>query len=160
MFKLFHKEKKPVELCTPVTGKSIAIETVPDKVFANKMMGDGVAFSFEGNQVCAPCDGKIVMIADTLHAFGMEAVNGAEILIHIGMDTVELNGKGFTKLVEADTKVKKGDPIIQLDRAVLKELGVELITPMVVTNGDDFKLQIEEVNKNVTVGEDIVITIE
>lgn len=69
----------------------LSIEDVPDKMFAGKQMGDGIAFKFDGNIVCAPCDGKISMVANTLHAFGITNANGAEILVHIGLDTVELN---------------------------------------------------------------------
>lgn len=154
---IFKKDKKEIVLYAPVDGKSMALEEVPDKMFAGKMLGDGIAFTFDGNTVCAPTDGKITMIADTLHAFGMVAENGAEILIHIGMDTVNLQGKGFKKLVEPDSKVKKGMPIIELDRAFLAENGVNLTTPMIITNGDDYSFKVEAPKNEIRCGEDGVI---
>lgn len=158
MFGIFGKKKKDVVLYAPVTGKQIALEKVTDKVFASKMMGDGVAFLFEGNQVCAPCDGKLTMIANTLHAFGMELDNGAEVLVHIGLDTVNLNGKGFKKLAEQGVKVKKGTPLIEIDRAVMKEHGIDLTMPMIITsaNGNDFHICTN--TENVILGETEIIS--
>lgn len=142
MFNLF-KKKEPVTLYSPVSGKSIPIEEVPDKVFASKMMGDGVAFQFDGNTVYAPCDATISMIANTLHAIGLKLNNGAEVLIHIGLDTVNLNGKGFTKLVNQSDKVKRGTPLIEIDRSIMEANGIDLTMPMVITNGSEYTFQIE-----------------
>lgn len=114
MFKLFKKTDDICKLFAPVNGKTIALENVPDKVFASKMMGDGIGFEYEGNTIYAPCDGKITLVANTLHAVGITSENGAEILIHIGLDTVSLNGKGFKKLINQGDKVKKGTPLIEI----------------------------------------------
>lgn len=156
MFKLF-KKKECHELVAPVTGKSIDLTQVPDAVFASKMMGEGIAFELESDTICAPCDGKITMLTNTLHAVGITADNGAEILIHIGLDTVNLNGQGFKALVHAQDKVKKGTPLIQLDLDFLKQQPYSLITPMVVTNSAQFDIHVAEANKPVQ-KEDIVIT--
>ena len=96
---LFFKKNKsegPVILCAPVSGKMIDLKDVPDPVFSSGTMGPGAGFQPEKGIICAPCDGKITMLAETLHAFGMETENGAEILIHVGLDTVAMNGNGFT----------------------------------------------------------------
>lgn len=159
---LFFKKNRSTEntvLHTPVTGKMIKLEEVPDPVFSSGTMGKGVGFQPSDGTICAPCDGKIVMLAETLHAFGLETDSGAEILIHVGLDTVELNGEGFTKLVSEGKKVKSGTPIISVDLALMKEKGIVMTTPMVVTNSDDFRLQIHDCT-DVTAGQTEVITYE
>lgn len=155
MFSFFKKNNKDIKLLAPVTGQVIALENVPDKVFASKIMGDGVAFKFDGDTIFSPCDGKISMIAETSHAFGLELNNKAEILIHIGLDTVNLGGKGFTVLVSEGDKVKTGTPIIKIDRQVMTENNIDLTTPMVITNEHEFSIL--EVNRQVTCGESAVI---
>lgn len=138
---LFGK-KKEVNLYSPINGKCISLKNVKDEIFSSKMMGDGVAFAeFSSDEFCAPCDGKIMLIADTLHAFGMKATNGAEILVHIGLDTVMLNGEGFTKLANEGENVKKGTPIIKLNLELLNGKEIDLTTSMVVTNGHTFEIE-------------------
>lgn len=159
MFKIF-KKKEPIILYAPVTGTSIALENVPDPVFAEKMMGDGIAFIPESDTICAPCDGKVTMIANTLHAIGITAENGAEILIHIGLDTVNLNGKGFTSLVNVGDKIKLGTPLVKIDMAFMKEHEMVLTTPMVVTNTNELSMVIEEAKSHVIMGESKVITFQ
>lgn len=159
MFKIF-KKKEPLILYAPVTGTSIALENVPDPVFAEKMMGDGIAFIPESDTICAPCDGKITMVANTLHAIGITAENGAEILIHIGLDTVNLNGKGFTSLVNVGDKIKLGTPLVKIDMAFMKEHEMVLTTPMVVTNTNELSMVIEEAKSHVIMGESKVITFQ
>jgi sugar PTS system EIIA component len=157
MFNLF-KKKKDTDLYAPVVGETVSLENVPDKIFADKLMGEGIGFNFEGNIVCAPCDGKISMIANTLHAFGITAANGAEILVHIGLDTVTLEGQGFKSMVEVGEKVKKGTPIIEVDRDIMKQNNINLVTPMIITNSDDFNFDIENGDKHVIAGESRVIS--
>lgn len=157
MIGFFKKEKKEVILYAPVDGDSISLDKVPDKMFAEKMMGDGIAFSYNCNTICSPCDGTVIMIADTFHAFGVKAENGAEILIHIGMDTVALEGKGFKKLVDVHNRVKKGTPIIELDRITLEKSGVDLTTPMIIINGNEYSFTIKEPKNGLKGGEDEVI---
>lgn len=144
---LFFKKSKEQEnqvLCAPVTGKMVKIGEVPDPVFASGAMGNGIGFQPADGTVCAPCDGKISMIAETLHAFGMVTDNGAEILIHVGLDTVELNGEGFTKLAAEGKKVKCGTPVISVNLDLMKEKGIIMTTPMVITNSDDYEMEIHD----------------
>ncbi len=136
MFGLFGNKKKDLEIDLPISGKVVDIAEVPDEVFSQKMMGDGVAIEPEGNVVTAPCDGQVVLLARTLHAVALQAENGAEILIHIGLDTVELDGKGFTGHVSVGDKVRRGDKLITFDKTFIHEQGKPLITPIVVTNTD------------------------
>jgi PTS system glucose-specific IIA component len=133
MFGLFQRKKEKLLISAPIKGKVIDITDVPDAVFAGKMMGDGVGIEPEGNVITAPCDGKVILVAKTLHAVAME-VQGVEILIHIGMDTVELEGQGFTAHIGAGDVVKKGDPLISFDREYISKQGKLLITPVVITN--------------------------
>ncbi|OOM82267.1 PTS system glucoside-specific EIICBA component [Clostridium puniceum] len=156
----FFKKKKKLLLYSPVSGKCIDLEYVRDKIFSSKMMGNGIAFSFSEDTVCAPCNGKLTMIANTLHAFGIKAENGAEILVHIGLDTVNLNGNGFTKLAKEGDQVKKGDPIIKIDRKVMQKSDIDLTTPMIITNGSEYKFNIKNPRKDVTMGIDVVISFE
>ena len=157
---LFFKKNKAQDdpvLCAPVTGKMIKLEDVPDPVFSSGPMGKGAGFQPADGTVCAPCDGKIVMLAETLHAFGMETTDGAEILVHIGLDTVDLNGEGFTKLASEGKKVRRGTPVISVDLDLMKEKGIVMTTPMVVTNTDGFDLQIHDCT-DVIAGQTEVIT--
>lgn len=129
-------------LYAPVDGSCIPVSEVEDSVFSGRMLGDGVAFRFEGSQVCAPCDGKICMIAETKHAFGIVNDEGVELIIHIGLDTVKLNGEGFRVLVKENQTVKKGTPIIELDQEFFLNKGIDLTTPMIVTNGGGMEIEI------------------
>lgn len=153
----FFKKNKDNNLYAPVTGEMIEIENVPDQMFAEKMMGDGVGFKFDGNTVYSPCDGEITMIANTLHAVGIKAANGAEILIHIGLDTVQLNGQGFKVITKAGSKVKKGTPIIEVDQEFMKKNNINLTTPMVITNSDEFSYDIKMDSSNVVSGDTMIV---
>lgn len=159
MLNIFKKRVKEVNLVAPVDGEAVELSKVPDKVFASGMMGDGIAFDYKGNIVSAPCDGKITTIPDSLHAFGITADNGAEILVHIGMDTVNLQGKGFQKLVNTGDKVKAGTPIIKFDRDTIESEGYNLITPLLVTNSKDYTVEVST-NKSVKAGETIVVSVK
>lgn len=152
-----NKAKEDLVLCAPVTGKMIRLEDIQDPVFSSGTMGKGVGFQPSDGTVCAPCDGTIVMLAETLHAFGMETSDGTEILVHIGLDTVDLNGEGFTKLASKGKKVKRGTPVISVDLDLMKEKGIVMTTPLVVTNSDDFDLQIHDCT-DVIAGQTEVIT--
>lgn len=141
MFNFF--KKKRLMIFAPVTGEVMDITEVPDAVFAGKMMGDGVGFEPEGNVIVAPCDGKVILLAKTLHAVAME-VQGVELLIHIGMDTVELGGQGFTAHIAIGDRVKKGDKLISFDREYIVGQGKRLVTPMVITNMEEKVSSIEK----------------
>ncbi|AKA39606.1 N-acetylglucosamine-specific PTS transporter subunit IIBC [Yersinia ruckeri] len=125
-------------LVAPVTGEVVALESVPDEAFASKAVGDGVAIRPTDNIVVSPAKGTIVKIFNTNHAFCLETETGAEIVVHMGIDTVKLNGKGFTRLVEEGAEVDAGQPILELDLAFLNENARSMISPIVVSNIDDY----------------------
>lgn len=140
MFNFLKRNHNGLEIYAPVTGNAIDLENVPDKVFASKMMGDGLAFSYTGNVINAPCSGTVLIFPNMKHAFGIKTKLGVELLVHIGLDTVHLNGEGFKVLVQNNQKVRKGESIIQLDRQLIESHGVNLITPMVLTNSNEFTI--------------------
>lgn len=153
----FLKKKGPETLYAPVSGKMIALEAVPDEVFASKMMGEGVAFELSADTVTAPADGEITMIPESLHAFGMKTKSGAEILVHVGLNTINLGGKGFTMLVNQGDNVKKGTPILKVDREDLLKQEIILTTPMIITNSNDFDVNVFN-HEQVVNGETEVMT--
>jgi glucose-specific phosphotransferase system IIA component len=137
MFNFLKKKDDSLILYRPVKGKVIDISEVQDNMFSDKLMGDGVAIEPEGDTILAPCDGKILLVPKTLHAVAIEASNGAEILVHIGIDTVELKGQGFSSHVNAGEMVKRGDKLISFDREYIGRGGKPLTTPIVITNADE-----------------------
>lgn len=133
MFKFFKKNDFFV-LISPTKGKLLDITKVPDQVFAQKMIGDGFAVVPEENNICSPCDGTIIQIFPTNHAFGIKTKDGLEILVHIGLETVELKGEGFKRLKDVGEKIKAGEAIINVNFDYLKQQNKEIITPVVITN--------------------------
>ncbi len=130
---------KTVEsLVSPITGDVVALEQVPDEAFASKAVGDGIAVKPTGNIVVAPAAGTVVKIFNTNHAFCLETNNGAEIVVHMGIDTVALEGKGFKRLVEEGTDVKAGEPILEMDLDFLNANARSMISPVVCSNSDDY----------------------
>ncbi|HFI5334721.1 TPA: PTS N-acetyl glucosamine transporter subunit IIABC [Serratia liquefaciens] len=125
-------------LVAPVTGEVVALDQVPDEAFASKAVGDGLAIRPTDKTVVAPADGTIVKIFNTNHAFCLETDKGAEIVVHMGIDTVALNGQGFKRLVEEGAEVKAGQPILELDLDFLNANARSMISPVVVSNGDDY----------------------
>lgn len=135
-FKKDKKEKEKVSLYAPMDGCIKDLADVPDAVFSGKMLGDGFAVDPVAGQVVSPCEGTIRQIFPTKHAIGIETPEGLEILIHVGIDTVELKGEGFTAHVEAGSQVKVGDLLLEVDLDAVKAAGKSLITPIVITNMD------------------------
>ncbi|BBQ68809.1 PTS N-acetyl glucosamine transporter subunit IIABC [Klebsiella quasipneumoniae] len=130
---------KTVEsLVSPITGDVVALEQVPDEAFASKAVGDGIAVKPTSNIVVAPAAGTVVKIFNTNHAFCLETNNGAEIVVHMGIDTVALEGKGFKRLVEEGTDVKAGEPILEMDLDFLNANVRSMISPVVCSNSDDY----------------------
>ncbi|PWW08000.1 N-acetylglucosamine-specific PTS transporter subunit IIBC [Mangrovibacter plantisponsor] len=127
-----------VSLVSPVTGAVVALDQVPDEAFASKAVGDGVAIKPTDSMVVAPAAGTIVKIFNTNHAFCLETEEGAELVVHMGIDTVALNGKGFTRLVEEGETVTAGQPVLQLDLDYLNANARSMISPVVCSNIDDF----------------------
>ncbi|QEK12421.1 PTS glucose transporter subunit IIA [Crassaminicella thermophila] len=151
MFNMFRKNKV-FSIRSPFEGEIRDITTVSDQAFSNKLLGDGVAVKPKNNIAVAPCDGKITQIFPTNHAFGITTEEGLEILVHIGIDTVDLKGEGFKRLVEVGSKVKKGTGIIEVNLAYIKNSGKDTITPIVITNMD----KVESLDKNFNNGEEIL----
>ncbi|HIE9044157.1 TPA: PTS N-acetyl glucosamine transporter subunit IIABC [Klebsiella variicola subsp. variicola] len=130
---------KTVEsLVSPITGDVVALKQVPDEAFASKAVGDGIAVKPTSNIVVAPAAGTVVKIFNTNHAFCLETNNGAEIVVHMGIDTVALEGKGFKRLVEEGTEVKAGEPILEMDLDFLNANARSMISPVVCSNSDDY----------------------
>ncbi|MEY8184296.1 N-acetylglucosamine-specific PTS transporter subunit IIBC [Serratia marcescens] len=125
-------------LVAPVTGEVVALDQVPDEAFASKAVGDGLAIRPTDNIVVAPADGTVVKIFNTNHAFCLETDKGAEIVVHMGIDTVALEGQGFKRLVEEGVEVKAGQPILELDLDYLNANARSMISPVVVSNSDDY----------------------
>ena len=133
-------QEEPVKkLKACVSGSVLPITEVKDEVFSSKALGDGVAIEPEENIIVAPCDGVIsVVMEDTRHAVGLTLNNGAEILIHEGLDTVEMNGEGFELFVKAGDKVKAGDRLLKFDAELIKDRGFEKTCVIILTNTEDF----------------------
>ncbi|MEG3128695.1 N-acetylglucosamine-specific PTS transporter subunit IIBC [Pantoea cypripedii] len=125
-------------LLAPVSGEVVALDAVPDEAFASKAVGDGLAIKPTGKTVVAPIAGTIVKIFNTNHAFCLETDNGVEIVVHMGLDTVALEGKGFTRLVEEGATVAAGQPVLEMDLDFLNANARSMISPVVVSNSDDF----------------------
>ncbi len=148
---------KPVDsLYAPIAGKAVAISEVPDPTFAEGMLGNGIAIEPSEGKVYAPCDATVDMMFTTGHAVSLVADFGAEILIHVGLETVSLEGKPFTVHVASGDKVKKGQLLIEVDLEAVKAAGLPTITPVVICNTDDYPTFNTFVGKVVT-NEDVVI---
>ena len=162
MFGLFKKKKEEkkdnsLRLVAPVNGKSLPLSEVPDPVFAQKMAGDGLAMDPADDIIVAPADGELTLVFNTKHAFAMTLDNGIELLVHIGIETVSLNGEGFEQLAEAGTKVKAGTPIIKVDREFVKSKNLPLITPVLITNPDKLKSITPVENVDTVAGETTIL---
>ncbi|MFP7299680.1 PTS glucose transporter subunit IIA [Neobacillus niacini] len=132
VFSFFKKSK--LQILAPLNGAIIPLEEVPDPVFSQKMMGEGIAVMPTGGNIHAPVDGKIILIAATKHAIGIRAEDGSEILIHAGLETVALNGKGFKTVVNEGEKVSVGQLLIEVDWDYIKTHAKSTVTPIVITN--------------------------
>jgi sugar PTS system EIIA component len=138
--KLFGKKEespKTISVVAPLSGTIKSLEEVPDPVFSQKMMGDGIAILPDNGKVVSPVDGEIMQLFPTKHAVGIKAANGAELLIHIGLETVSMKGEGFEAHVSEGSKVQAGDPLITFDVSLVEEKAKSTITPIILTNGDD-----------------------
>lgn len=138
MFNLFKKKDTRLHVLSPLGGYVSDLDEVPDAVFSQRMVGDGFAVQ-PGNgvvTVVAPVDGKVSMIFPTGHAFGMQMADDFEVLVHLGLDTVELQGEGFETIAKVGDQVKAGDPIIKMDCDKIRELGKSTITPVIFTLTD------------------------
>lgn len=146
-----------IEVFAPGTGKIVPLSEVPDQVFAQKMMGEGLGFIPEDGTIVAPFNGTVKTIFPTKHAIGLISEDGLELLIHIGIDTVKLEGKGFESLVATDEHIKKGQPIMKVDLDYIKEHAPSIVTPLILTNLEERNFKVQDV-EHVTSG-DLLITV-
>lgn len=123
---------------SPCNGKVVPLSEVSDPTFAEKILGDGFAVIPSEGKIYAPADGEVTMVFDTLHAITITSTQGTELLIHIGLDTVTLKGEPFTVHVVAGDKVKKGDLLMDVDLDKIKAAGLEIITPVLICNTDEY----------------------
>lgn len=145
MLSIFKKEKNVAEnaFLAVASGKIIPLEKVKDEVFAQKMLGDGAAIIPEGEWIVAPCKGQITMLYPTLHAFSIKNEAGVDILVHIGINTVSLNGKGFKAFVKEGDRIQAGDKIIRFDSYMMDRDGLDMTTMMLFPSASDIKLSIK-----------------
>ncbi|MCK1992210.1 PTS glucose transporter subunit IIA [Peribacillus muralis] len=134
--KLFGKKETMEQLLAPINGQVIKIEDVPDPVFSGKLMGDGIAILPEEGLVVSPVEAEVIQVFHTKHALGLRTKSGIELLIHIGLDTVNLKGEGFELHVAEGQHVKAGDKLVTFDIEFLKANAPSIITPIVITNGE------------------------
>lgn len=154
--KLFKKKK--LEVFAPIRGEIIPLDKVPDPVFSQKMMGEGIAIMPTDGKVHAPIDGTVVLVADTKHAVALKSSDDTEILIHIGLETVNLKGEGFTTLVKVGDEVTVGQPLVKVDWAYIEEHATSKITPIIITNSAEKTVETHE-GKESTVGETLLLTV-
>ncbi|AFK85144.1 MULTISPECIES: PTS sugar transporter subunit IIA [Thermoanaerobacterium] len=156
MLNIFRKSCKRLLIKAPVDGEIVDIVKVPDEVFAQKLVGDGVAVNPKSDIFVSPVDGIITTVFPTKHAIGIKTIEGIEIMIHVGVDTVKLNGEGFTTFINEGDKVKVGDKLLQINKLILESKAKSLISPIIITNIE----RIKEMNKivgTVTAGETDII---
>lgn len=157
MFNFFKKKEDKYVLGAPAKGKAVPLSQVSDPTFAEEMLGKGMAVIPSEGKIYAPADGEIGMVFDTLHAVSMTTDFGAEVLIHVGLDTVKMNGDGFTGHVKAGDHVKKGDLLLEVDLEKVKAAGYDSITPMLVCNTTDYASVEGITGSDVNPGDDAVV---
>ena len=156
--KLFGKKEEinPNHVYAPLAGETVAISEVPDPTFSSGAMGNGIAIKPTDGKVCSPVNGTVDMMFDTGHAVSLVSDNGIEILIHVGLETVGLEGKPFQIKVQNGQKVKKGDILMIADLAAIEAAGLPTITPVLICNTDDYTTFNTTTGKAVT-NADVVI---
>ena len=149
---------KDVTLSSPLTGKVVALGDVKDEAFSSATLGKGCAVLPTVGEVRAPCDGKVSVLPDTIHAVGLTTDGGADILVHVGMNTVELKGKYYKAHVKEGDSVKKGDLLLSFDIAAIKNAGYDITTPVVIGNSDDYANidVLATVGNNVNAGDNLI----
>jgi len=157
LFQNLFGKNSGITLVSPVAGKLVSIKEVSDPTFSEEVLGKGVAVIPSDGKFCAPADGTVTTVFPTGHAAAVTTEDGAEVLIHIGLDTVKLNGSHFTIVASEGQKVKAGDLLIEADLAQIKAEGYDIITPIVICNSDDFSEILPEADKDVVQGDPIVV---
>lgn len=163
MFKLSFlsvgSEPDDTNLYSPAQGNCLDITACPDATFSKKILGDGFMVIPETNMICSPCDGTVENIFPTLHAFGIRMKNEAEVMIHIGLETVKLNGNGFRTFVQKGDTVKAGEPLAEFDAAFMKEKQIDMSTMVVLLGTAEAPHTKLNLNKHVNI-KDMVIRID
>ena len=147
-------------ITAPIIGEVVKLENVPDQVFASGAMGQRIAINPTDGTVVAPADAEVTLVFPTGHAIGLRTENGAEILIHIGMDTVSLAGKGFKSFVQVGDKEKVGQKLLEFDLATIREAGLPIISPIIVTNSANFKEVQTTTEARVNAGDFLIATVK
>ncbi|MEB1806363.1 MAG: PTS glucose transporter subunit IIA [Bacillaceae bacterium] len=150
LFGLDKKKEIPTEevLHSPMNGTYVKVEDVPDPTFAQKMIGDGFAVEPSNGEVVSPVEGEIIQVFPTKHAIGIRSLSGAEVLIHIGIETVNMKGEGFEVFVKEGDKVQVGTKLVEFSLDLIKEKAASTITPIVITNADQLQsLKLEPVSE-------------
>lgn len=154
------KEKnKIISVFAPLSGEVVALDQVPDPVFAGKALGDGAAILPKSGKIYSPVDGEVASVAATQHAFGFSSADGLDILVHVGLETVALNGEGFTVHVKEGDKVKVGDLVAEVDLKFLESKNINPITPVIICDGMD-EMSMSTAGGTVSAGKDAVITLK
>ncbi len=146
-----------IYILAPLDGTVVDLETVPDEVFAQKMAGDGVAIDPSGQVAVAPISGDLVKLFPGGHAFGIAASGGVELIVHIGLDTVELKGEGFENIATEGQVVQAGMPIVRFDRAVIERLGKVILSPVVSSGAGNI---VRRASGTVQAGRDVLFVLE
>lgn len=134
----FPAQKAPLTVCAPFTGTAMSLKDIPDAVFSQGILGNGCGLEPEEETVYAPFDGTICQTTETKHAIGIRSSDGIELLIHVGMDTVDMQGKGFVCLVSENQKVSAGQPLMKFSLSDIKAAGHPAATAVIVSNSDEF----------------------
>lgn len=153
------KGETVLSLVAPVSGEVFSLDDVPDEAFSSRIVGDGIAIKPTSDEVLAPASGTVVKIFETNHAFCLETDNGIELIVHMGIDTVALKGEGCARLVEEGSEVKAGTPILKLDLAFLEANAKSMISPVIISNIDDFAGVEILAEGNVTGGETVIYNV-
>lgn len=146
-----------IEVLAPLDGTVVPLENVPDEVFAQKLAGDGVAIEPSGSLAVAPVTGQLAVLFEGGHAFGLALADDAEIIVHLGIDTVTLNGNGFQKLATQGDEVQAGQPIVQFDRAAITQAGLGMISPVLSSGVGEI---VERASGTVRAGQDVLFVVE
>lgn len=144
---------RPVEIASPLDGKEIALKDVDDEVFASGVTGKGIAIIPENNTVLSPADGTVSVLFPSKHAVGITTKEGIEILVHIGLNTVMLDGEGFTAFVKQGDQIKKGQKLLEFDKDFITNKGCSLQSPLIITNADQFKDILIETKTEIRTGD-------
>ena len=146
-----------IEILAPLDGTVVDLESVPDDVFAQKMAGDGVAIAPSGQVAVAPISGTLAVLFPGGHAFGISTEDGVELIVHIGLDTVELKGEGFDNIATQGQAVQAGTPIVRFDRTTVERLGKVMLSPVVSSGAGTI---VRRASGTVRAGRDVLFVLE